>query len=106
MTRAIVNIGPVRANQAFEVRTLLQHPMENGQRSDENGKRIPRRIVTEVEVRFEGELAWSAMLGPGIAANPYLAFWLSLPSEGELLIDWRGDEGFSHRERVAIRFAP
>jgi sulfur-oxidizing protein SoxZ len=106
MTRALVTLTPARAGAAVEVRCLLQHPMETGHRSDEQGRRLPRRIVQRVEAWFEGERVWAARLGPGISANPYLAFWFTPPREGELRLRWEGDEGFAHEERVALRFAP
>lgn len=106
MTRALLMPGPLRRGEPVEVRSLLQHPMESGQRSDEQGRRLPRRIVHRVEARFEGELVWAARLQPGIATNPYLAFWFTPPGEGELLLRWQGDEGFVHEERVNLRFAP
>lgn len=106
MTRALLTTGPLRRGEPLEVRSLLQHPMESGQRSDEQGRRLPQRIVRRVEARFEGELVWAANLQPGISANPYLAFWFMPPGEGELWLRWQGDEGFLHEERLSLRFAP
>ena len=105
MTRAVVRISPWRPGQSVEVRTLIEHPMETGHRSDERGQRLPRRIVQRLEAWFDGDLIWTAQLQPGIAANPYLAFWFMPAREGELHLRWLGDEGFVHDERVALRAA-
>lgn len=93
----------IRTGEDFEVRTLLQHPMETGFRVDFEGGLVPRQIVDRVEARFRGERVWSARLHPAIAANPYLAFWLRVDGAGELLLEWRGDAGFSHRQSVQIQ---
>ncbi len=36
---------------------------------------------------------FSAELGPGIAANPYIAFDLKVPGPGTLELTWRDDAG-------------
>ena len=40
-----------------------------------------------------------------IAANPYLSFNLRAVSSGTLVFNWDGDNGFSHREQVALTVA-
>ena len=45
---------------------------------------------------------FAADLHPAIAANPYLAFPLRVAGDGTLTVDWSGDHGFAHRERVEI----
>lgn len=93
----------LRAGEDFEVRLLLQHPMESGQRVDANGRPVARDIVTEVEARLDGRRVWHARLNPAIAANPYLAFWLRINATAELEILWRGDGGFAHRQSASLR---
>lgn len=101
--RARLSLPPVvRAGEDFEVRLLLQHPMETGQRVDADGQRVARDIVTEVEARLDGRRVWRATLNPAIAANPYLAFWLRIEAPAELEILWRGDGGFAHRQSARL----
>lgn len=92
----------LRAGEDFEVRLLLQHPMETGQRVDGEGRRLPRDIVTEVEALLDGQRVWRAQLQPAVAANPYLAFWLRVERAGVLEIFWRGDRAFEHRQRAVL----
>jgi sulfur-oxidizing protein SoxZ len=93
----------LRAGEDFEVRLLLQHPMESGQRVDSDGRSVARNIVTEVEARLDGRRVWRARLNPAIAANPYLAFWLRIEASAELEILWRGDSGFAHRQTARLQ---
>jgi sulfur-oxidizing protein SoxZ len=102
--RARLTLPPqLRAGEDFEVRLLLQHPMETGQRVDAEGRRLPRDIVQEVEALLDGQRVWRARLHPAVAANPYLAFWLRIERPGVLEILWRGDGGFEHRQRAELR---
>ncbi len=93
----------LRAGEDFELRLLLQHPMESGHRVDADGRPLPRDIVTEVEVQLDGQRVWRARLNPAIAANPYLALWLRIDAPAELLVLWRGDGGFEHRQQASLR---
>ena len=40
--------------EVIEIKTLVSHPMETGQRRDAMGREIPRNILTSFEARFAG----------------------------------------------------
>jgi sulfur-oxidizing protein SoxZ len=102
-TRALLSApASAPAGSIVDIRALLQHPMESGFRVDANGRPIPRSIVRRVEARFSGDLVFAADLHPAIAANPYLQFAMRLDAAGELVVTWRGDEGFEHTERLRM----
>lgn len=103
-TRAIVQVPErLRRGVAFQVRTLLSHPMESGHRADGRGGRVPRDIVRRMEARLDdGRLVFAADLHAAVAANPFVAFWLSVSGSGTLALSWTGDNGFAHREMVAL----
>jgi sulfur-oxidizing protein SoxZ len=102
-TRAIVSLPPaLRRGEVIEVRTLIAHPMETGHRADSNGQRVPRDIVRRLEVRLDGELVFAADLHAAMAANPYIVFPLRVAGPGTLVLEWRGDRGFMHRESVLL----
>lgn len=104
MTRALVTVpAQVRRGEVFEVRTLVAHPMETGQRADGNGGTVPRQIITRFTCRLDGRTVFAADLHAAIAANPYLAFFLRATASGTLSFTWEGDAGFSHTETAALR---
>ncbi|KQP19902.1 thiosulfate oxidation carrier complex protein SoxZ [Pseudorhodoferax sp. Leaf265] len=104
MARTLIHVPPsVRRGEPFEVRTTIAHPMETGYRPDENGRVLPRDIVTRLQCTLDGALVFSADLYPAIAANPYMAFQVRAERSGELRITWEGDKGFSQTETVAVR---
>ena len=83
----------VRKGEVFEVRVLVQHPMETGFRRDMNGRAIPLNILDHVTARYGGREVFSAELGSGVAANPYIAFYLVADASGPLQVDWSDDKG-------------
>jgi sulfur-oxidizing protein SoxZ len=86
----------VKKGEPFEIRVLVQHPMETGYRRDLNGQSIPLHIVDKVTCRVAGREVFTAELGSGIAANPYLAFYATATESGEVQVEWsdnRGEKG-------------
>lgn len=101
-----VQVPPtVRKGEAFEVRILVQHPMETGFRRDMNGRAIPINILDKVTCRFAGNPVFSAELGSGMSANPYMSFFLKADASGELEVEWSDDRGEKGRATVKVAVA-
>lgn len=94
-----------RRGDVIEIRALVQHPMETGQRSDGAGGVLPRDIIRRMECRYGGELVFAADLFPAIAANPLVAFHTVATASGTITLRWTGDNGFDHSESVEITVA-
>ena len=83
----------VRKGEVFEVRVLVQHPMETGFRRDVNGATIPVNVVDKLTCRIGGREVFRAELGTGIAANPYLVFKAVAKASGTVEVAWSDDRG-------------
>ena len=105
MDARIVVPARVARNEPFEVRLQIRHPMETGYRTDDSGKAIPRNVVRDVTCRYDGELVFSARLSSGIAANPYLRFFVTARASGDLVFEWVDDNGARGSERAAVALA-
>ena len=66
----------VARGEPFEVRIQIRHAMETGYRTDDMGKSIPRNVIRTLTCRYNGEPVFVAHLSSGIAANPYLRFFV------------------------------
>lgn len=64
----------VKAGEVIEIRTLISHIMETGQRRDQQGNIIPRDIIKRFTAKFEGQEVFAMDLASAISANPYIAF--------------------------------
>jgi thiosulfate oxidation carrier complex protein SoxZ len=101
-----VQVPPsVRKGEPFEVRVLVQHPMETGYRRDLNGQSIATYIVDKLVCRLGDRVVFSAELGTGIAANPYLQFFATADASGELVVEWSDDRGERGRATAAVHVA-
>jgi sulfur-oxidizing protein SoxZ len=92
----------IRAGEIVEIKTLATHVMETGNRKDAAGNKIPRDIIHTFTATFEGEPVFAAELGSGIAANPYIAFFLKVPGPGTLELTWLDDRGGRTVEKVPL----
>ena len=72
----------------IDIKTLIQHDMETGYRRDSQGRAVPRDIIVRFEVRYSGDVVFSADTFPGVSANPYFAFSTVATDSGELTFTW------------------
>ncbi|MBA4130901.1 MAG: thiosulfate oxidation carrier complex protein SoxZ [Hyphomicrobium sp.] len=86
----------------IEIRALINHVMETGNRKDANGQVIPRDIVNSLTVTFGKVTVFKAEFGPGISSNPFVAFHMRVPGPGELVFVWQDDAGVQTIERAPL----
>lgn len=94
-----------KKDEVIEIKTLISHPMESGQRKDSQGKIIPRKIINKMTVAYNGKQVFEARLEPAISANPYLSFFLKCTTSGNLDFTWTDDDGSVYKATQAITVA-
>ena len=91
-----------KVGDLIEIKTLISHVMETGQRKDAEGKPIPRSIINTFSVAYAGAAVFSAELQPGISANPYISFFMKVPGPGEFEFTWLDDAGVKVVEKIKL----
>lgn len=97
--------GPAKPGDIVEVRTLIDHPMESGQRKSETGAVIPRKNINRFECVYLGEPAFVADLQPSVSADPYIVFHLRARSSGKVEFRWTDDDGTVYRDEATLTVA-
>lgn len=92
----------IKAGDVIEVRTLINHVMETGNRKDTAGYVIPRQIIHTFAASFEGKDVFRAELNSGISANPFISFHMRVPGPGTLILSWTDDSGATITEQAAV----
>jgi sulfur-oxidizing protein SoxZ len=92
-----------RVGDIIEVRSLINHIMETGQRRDAAGKLIPRNIIHTFTATFAGQPVFTAKLQSGTSSNPFLAFYMRVPGPGAFEFTWEDDTGGKISETVPLR---
>lgn len=95
----------VKKGEPFEIRVLVQHPMETGFRRDMAGQAVPMNIVDKLVCRVGGREVFRAELGTGIAANPYLSFHAVAEQGGTVEVEWSDDRGERGRATALVDVA-
>jgi sulfur-oxidizing protein SoxZ len=94
----------LKKGEIFEIKTLVSHAMESGQRKDKKtGKPIPREIINRLRVTYNGNEVLNAVWHPGISANPYTSFFVVAEESGPMEFTWTDDLGDSYKKTVQVK---
>ena len=103
MAKALIRVpAEVKKGEVFEIKTLISHPMEPGQRRDNMGRLIPRDIINRFVCTYNGQEVFRADFFPAIAANPFLTFFTVATESGELVFQWTDDHGATQTETAKV----
>ena len=94
-----------KKGELVEVKTLITHPMESGQRKDAEGKLIARLIVSSFEAKYNDKPVLSGKFEPAISANPYMSFYVRVEESGTLKLTWTDDEKQNWSSETKIEVA-
>ncbi|CAN1494643.1 Thiosulfate oxidation carrier complex protein SoxZ [Rhabdaerophilaceae bacterium] len=89
----------------IEIKSLISHEMESGQRRDSAGKAIPRKIINTFTAAFNGKTVFEATWHPAISANPYQSFFYKANETGEFHFMWKDDDGSIYESKSKLTVA-
>lgn len=82
---------------AADVKVLMSHPMETGQRKNEKGELVPVHFIQSVTATHNGRNVLDAQWSQAVARNPFLGFRVRGAKAGDKItvswIDTTGDKG-------------
>ena len=86
-----------------EVKVLMSHEMETGQRKDAKGALIPAWFIQNVSATHNGKQVLAAEWGPAISKNPFLSFRFSGGKPGEkVAVTWEDNKGEKRTDEATI----
>lgn len=86
-----------------EIKILMNHEMETGQRKDAGGAVIPAWFITEVNVDLNGKSVLKAEWGPSVSKNPYLAFKVKGGKAGDKVVcSWTDNKGDKRTDEATV----
>ena len=88
---------------AVDVRVLMNHPMETGQRKDPSGKVIPLHFIQEVTVKLNGKVVMEGQISQAVSRNPVFSFRVKGAKAGDRLeISWLDNKGDRNSAETAL----
>ena len=86
-----------------EVKALISHEMETGQRKDAAGAIVPAWFITELVAKHGDKVVLSAEFGTAVSKNPYLAFKFKGGAKGEkVTVSWKDNKGDTRTDEAVI----
>jgi sulfur-oxidizing protein SoxZ len=82
-----------KKGEIVEVKALVSHIMETGQRKDNAGNTIPRKIINKFTCTVNGKEVFAADFEPAVSANPYIQFKFKAQESGPVVLTWIDDDG-------------
>ena len=98
-----MKIRATAAGDSTEVKVLMSHEMETGQRKDAQGKTVPAWFIQTVTATWNGKTVLSAQWGPAVSKNPFLAFKFKGGAKGDKVqITWVDSKGDKRTDEATI----
>ncbi|HTL26683.1 MAG TPA: thiosulfate oxidation carrier complex protein SoxZ [Burkholderiales bacterium] len=86
-----------------DVRVLMNHPMETGQRKDSSGNLIPVHFIQEITVKLNGKSVIEAQVSQAVSRNPVFSFRVKGAKAGDRLeISWLDNKGDRNSTETAL----
>ncbi len=96
----------IRAQQKgdfTEVRVLMAHVMETGQRKDAAGNIVPAFHIQTVTATWNGKPVLSAQFGPAVSQNPVMNFTFKGGAKGDkVVVTWTDTKGDKRTDEAVI----
>jgi sulfur-oxidizing protein SoxZ len=86
-----------------EVKILMNHEMETGQRKDAKGAIVPAHFIQTVTATCNDKTVLSAQWGPAVSKNPFLSFRFKGAKPGDkVVITWTDNKGDKRTDEAII----
>jgi sulfur-oxidizing protein SoxZ len=91
--------GPMKMRatlgQGFtDIRVLMTHPMETGQRKDPDGKLVPLHFIQNITVKVNGKTVVDSQISQAVSRNPVFSFRVKGGAKGDKVeVSWLDNKG-------------
>ena len=86
-----------------EVRVLMSHPMETGQRKDSDGKTIPAHFIQTITIDLNGKTVVSGQTGASVSRNPVFGFKVKGAKAGDkVVVKWQDNKADSRTDEATV----
>ena len=98
-----MRIRAVAKDGTVNVKVLMSHEMETGQRKDSSGNLVPAHYIRNVTAVYNGKIVLSAQWGAAVSKNPFLEFNFKGGQKGDKIqVTWIDNKGEKRTDEAAI----
>ena len=89
-----------------DVRILMLHPMETGQRKNSKGALIPQHYIQNVVVTHNGKTVLDAQWSQAVSRNPFLGLRVKGAKAGDKIgVTWTDNKGDTRSDEATVAAA-
>lgn len=86
-----------------DIRVLMSHPMETGQRKDESGQTLPAHYIQSFIVSHNSKPLIDGQLNTSISKNPLFGFKArGLKAGDKLSVAWTDSKGEKRQDEITL----
>jgi sulfur-oxidizing protein SoxZ len=86
-----------------DVRVLMSHPMETGQRKDAEGKVVPMHFIQNLTLKVNGRTVVDGQTSQAVSRNPVFFFRLRGGARGDKIeVSWLDNHGETNKTETAV----
>ena len=86
-----------------DVRILVAHPMETGQRKDAAGNIVPVHFIQTLSVTHNGKTVMDAQWSQAISRNPFLGLRVKGAKAGDkIVVSWADNKGDKRTDETLV----
>jgi len=89
-----------------DVRILILHPMETGQRKDAKGAIVPLHFIQNVVITHNGKTVYDAQWSQAVSRNPFLGLRIKGAKAGDRIsVTWVDNKGDKRTDEATVSAA-
>jgi len=86
-----------------DVRVLMSHPMETGQRKTPDGKLVPLHFIQNVTVKVNGKTVVEGQISQAVSRNPVFSFRVKGGAKGDKIeVAWLDNKGETNSTETTV----
>jgi sulfur-oxidizing protein SoxZ len=99
-----MRIRATLAGDVADIKVLMNHPMETGQRKDaKTGQLIPAHFIQTVKAELNGKPVLEAQWSVAISRNPFLGFRVKGAKAGDkVTVSWTDNKGDNNSAEATV----
>lgn len=98
-----IKIRATLTGDLTEIRLLMQHPMETGQRKEASGRLLPAHFIQHFTVSAGGRLLIDGQLNTSVSRNPLFLFRARGPKAGDkVVVHWKDNNGDQRSDETLV----
>jgi sulfur-oxidizing protein SoxZ len=92
--------------EVADVRILMRHPMETGQRKDAKGDLVPAHFIQSVLVEHNGKTVLDAQWSQAVSRDPFLGLRVKGAKVGDKIsVTWTDTKGDKRTDEATVAAA-